>query len=282
MRWGIPTTLLLLQGACALEVPPLVPRDAALFLHSDASPPHDGPCPDGQVRCGLRCVSLANDPEHCGRCGRSCGTGACRAGVCIPSDPCAEGSTRCDGRCVDTRTSSLHCGTCGRDCAQVPGADGTCEAGRCRCAIGRADCDGDPGNGCETFLADDPAHCGACGARCDPAHGRVACMAGACSVRACDALWGDCDGNTRNGCETPLTTASHCGSCDVACVTPANASAVCVVGTSTRCSFACSLGFADCDSNPSNGCETDLATSLRHCGRCNAPCNGTCVAGVCR
>ena len=49
----------------------------------------------------------------------------------------------------------------------------------------------------------------------------------------------------------------------------------------------CPSGFADCDQDPSNGCEADLQTSNGHCGRCDTPCESDvwdagCVQGVCR
>lgn len=48
----------------------------------------------------------------------------------------------------------------------------------------------------------------------------------------------------------------------------------------------CPAGFGDCDGDPNNGCEADLATSLDHCGGCDSPCaitNGTgiCTGGSC-
>ncbi|TDP76637.1 hypothetical protein [Bradymonas sediminis] len=48
----------------------------------------------------------------------------------------------------------------------------------------------------------------------------------------------------------------------------------------------CSANTADCDGNPSNGCETDTGSSLDHCGGCNIACefpgaSATCDAGVC-
>jgi hypothetical protein len=48
----------------------------------------------------------------------------------------------------------------------------------------------------------------------------------------------------------------------------------------------CPAGLGDCDTDPSNACETDLQTDLLHCGACAAACstaNGTpsCTAGVC-
>ena len=47
----------------------------------------------------------------------------------------------------------------------------------------------------------------------------------------------------------------------------------------------CPAGWGDCDSNPANGCETQL-NSLQHCGACNVPCNlnhasESCSTGQC-
>lgn len=47
----------------------------------------------------------------------------------------------------------------------------------------------------------------------------------------------------------------------------------------------CPTGFGDCDSNPENGCETQLNT-LDDCGGCNVSCSpvrgtGTCATGTC-
>jgi hypothetical protein len=48
----------------------------------------------------------------------------------------------------------------------------------------------------------------------------------------------------------------------------------------------CPTGLGACDSDPSNGCETDTNTSNQHCGQCGIDCdpaNGTgqCVGGTC-
>jgi len=76
------------------------------------------------------------------------------------------------------------------------------------CAMGYADCDGNPANGCEVNLTEDANHCGACGTSCQ-AQGNAAgvCVAGTCG-NACPVGRYDCDGNLANGCES--TTA--CGS----------------------------------------------------------------------
>jgi hypothetical protein len=51
----------------------------------------------------------------------------------------------------------------------------------------------------------------------------------------------------------------------------------------------CPGGFGDCDGNHLNGCETNLTTSLLHCGQCGNSCSGkanvdnaTCDVGICK
>ena len=49
----------------------------------------------------------------------------------------------------------------------------------------------------------------------------------------------------------------------------------------------CNDSWDDCDSNPSNGCETNLSNTQAHCGQCAISCtnaHGTteCLAGVCK
>lgn len=45
---------------------------------------------------------------------------------------------------------------------------------------------------------------------------------------------------------------------------------------------ACPPGFASCDGNPANGCETELAASNAHCGACGHACGDqVCTAGTC-
>jgi hypothetical protein len=40
-----------------------------------------------------------------------------------------------------------------------------------------------------------------------------------------------------------------------------------------RCQLRCAPGFADCDGNPSNGCEANLSSN-EHCGFCGNNCTG--------
>lgn len=52
---------------------------------------------------------------------------------------------------------------------------------------------------------------------CDATHGEVSCIAGACVVASCDVWFDDCDGDPRNGCETPLGTDDDCLACGDTC-----------------------------------------------------------------
>ena len=114
-------------------------------------------------------------------------------------------------------------------------------------------------------------------------HMTATCSAGACSY-ACVASYADCNSVAGDGCEVNTTSSvTHCGSCSTVCPSGANATAAC---TASSCRITCNAGFADCDGNPANGCEANLATSTAHCGACNAACSGangtaTCTAGTC-
>jgi hypothetical protein len=45
-------------------------------------------CPEGQIRCGERCVNLGTNERHCGSCFNRCLEGQeCVAGVCEDTGP---------------------------------------------------------------------------------------------------------------------------------------------------------------------------------------------------
>ncbi len=86
------------------------------------------------------------------------------------------------------------------------------------CPAGMADCDGDPKNGCEAPL-NTAWNCGACGSVCKLFGVAVyACIAGTCEVNRCNVGFGNCDGDSKNGCEVN-TNLSHdnCGGCGIKC-----------------------------------------------------------------
>jgi hypothetical protein len=57
-------------------------------------------------------------------------------------------------------------------CPAAGNAAPTCASGMCgfTCNAGYGDCDGNPGNGCESNLQTSAMHCGACGRACAPGH----------------------------------------------------------------------------------------------------------------
>ncbi|MBI5534012.1 MAG: hypothetical protein HY898_14925 [Deltaproteobacteria bacterium] len=100
------------------------------------------------------------------------------------------------------------------------------------------------------------------GVQCEA--GSVAC--GDQCVAIDDPVW---------GCGSP-----SCSPCALS-----NSDAGCEAGA---CSVAaCNSGFADCDKDPSTGCEVDLQGDPLNCAKCGAPCTtlphmtGPCTSGVC-
>ncbi|MBI2389695.1 MAG: hypothetical protein HYV09_08865 [Deltaproteobacteria bacterium] len=114
-----------------------------------------------------------------------------------------------------------------------------------------------------------------------------------CDIRstsevACNAVDDDCNGLVDEGsptcggvCVDTNTDPKNCGGCAKACpgAGAPNAEPQCAGGA---CKLKCAAGFGDCDSNPANGCEADLA-SREHCGSCAYACKTgeTCSAGMC-
>lgn len=234
-------------------------------------------CPSGQTECAGICADTATNRLHCGGCGISCTDGEiCAGSSCVVS--CPGGQTACDGSCVDTQSSAAHCGACGDACE--PGQ--VCSAGECTttCAPGVMQCGAD----C-VDAAHDPDHCGDCDTSCPTDTGAAPlCMSGTCRL-ACDALWGDCNGDLGrsggDGCESTLATdAANCGACGRTCSFPAAVTG-CAAGACTIAS--CDAGFDDCDGARDNGCEAELADDPMNCGACGTVCgtNEGCFAGVC-
>lgn len=80
-------------------------------------------------------------------------------------------------------------------------------------------------------------------------------------------------------------TQFNCGTASQCPQGPQNTQPICQGGI---CIYGCLAGFADCDNNMVNGCETNLLSSTSNCGACNLNCppppaNGTynCVNGNC-
>lgn len=140
--------------------------------------------------------------------------------------------------------------------------------------------------GCGAMVASDPRNCGACGHDCTKLpHVQAAlvhCTSGVCDLsNACRPGWDHCTANPNDGCETDLSSPSHCGGCAIQCTAsdplcipwgPGHTCAAsCPGGTPTNCSGTCT----NVKSDPKN---------CNGCGhQCPAPANGnaTCTGGVC-
>ncbi|MBX3201163.1 MAG: hypothetical protein KF894_23695 [Labilithrix sp.] len=250
---------------------------------------HRGDC-NGDAADGCE-ADLRCDPNNCGACGVKCPAGVqcvkgncgCPAGLAV----CGDG---CFAECAHLPTDDANCGTCGNQCPfpEFPPTtpDHTyygCGSGSCdelKCENGFKDCNGDvDSDGCEVDVYFDPMNCGGCGKKC--ADGQF-CEFGTCKC-----------GPQETNCPFPSgapfcvkldTDPANCGVCSHWCPQPMDGSgkAVCRNG---KCEVACNPGYADCDGDVANGCETFIAADPRNCGACGAACDlalgQPCVNGAC-
>ena len=162
-------------------------------------------------------------------------------------------------------TDSSNCGSCGVACASRQ----ACVGGVCSgsiCSSGYTSCSG----ACVSTLTDSN-NCGACG---------VACGSGVCSNGVCTLTCVPGQTNCAGGCINLSTDANNCGACGRNCGF-ANGAGACQNATCTLLS--CNAGFADCNLNPTDGCEVNLQSDPRNCGGCGASCLPlqSCSAGAC-
>lgn|GEM_PF-3038395 len=108
----------------------------------------------------------------------TCPGGTCKGGICELS--CSAGWGDCDqdleSGCETSLDTSLHCGGCSLACS----AGSLCVSGTCKATpscSGRADCDGNSANACETDVLSNAANCGSCGNVCGAG---TSCFEGAC------------------------------------------------------------------------------------------------------
>src|SRR5690606_18913626 len=185
---------------------------------------------------------------------------------------------------------------CGAGCEGGGGGWEGCVAGRWRCGDG-SPCESAAaptccGGGCVDPQSD-IEHCGACGQSCldrdgdgvndAPEGNDVACVGGACKYE-CQTGFKRCDANSE-ACLDVMNDVNNCGDCGNTC--PGGDYVQNPVCNEGSCGAVCLLGYDSCTGNAGELCETNIRTSVDHCGSCNQACepkpNATvsCRAGDC-
>lgn len=271
------------------------------FTENSPFDPHDWRNCNTKVDDGCE-TDVLFDAKHCGACGNSCGAGvACFNGKC----GCPAGLIYCEGGidgkgfCTNPNTDDNNCGGCGNVCnyAGPPGSCDPlpnrvfygCKGGTCdhiKCQGASADCNGDIPSGCGSDgcevenLGEDPNNCGGCGIKCK---GEEQCInegnGPECAI-PCVRF-----GKVQCGreCADLLNDTGNCGSCGNGCRAPGpNQKRACKKGL---CEYECATGFADCNGDPTDGCEVDLRAHPANCGACGNKCNTDlgqpCIEGQC-
>lgn len=249
---------------------------------TDGSPSSSGGCAQGQNACFGSCISSIDPLYGCGSascapCKVAHATAACQGRTCLAST-CDVGYADCNGDptdgCETDLSKATSCGACNAIC---PAATPYCapSGATFQCTTG---CTGTAPTLCGAECVDtmnSTNHCGVCNGACPAVdNGTAACAAGACSF-TCKPQFHACAGKC-----VGVTDPAACGPACTACPAPPNGTAACIADA---CGAQCNAGFADCDANPANGCESELAKDPLNCGVCGKSCNGgTCANGVCQ
>jgi hypothetical protein len=236
-------------------------------------------------------TDIETDPNNCGACASPCAlahaTSNCTGGNCAVT-MCSVGYRDCNGMAadgceVDIDTDPMHCGSCTSPCNlanAVPNCAGRV-CGIATCNTGFKDCNGTAADGCEVDIDTDPNNCGACASPCALAHATAQCTSGSCAIGMCTGPYRDCNNMAADGCESNIhTDVQNCGGCQNACNLP-NATPECDAGT---CQITtCNMGFGDCNTDPSDGCEVDFSSDNQNCGSCGFQCfpGSHCFDGAC-
>jgi hypothetical protein len=210
----------------------------------------------GATCCSKHCTNIKSDPQNCNGCGMAC-TGAntqCCNAVCSNPSSDANNCGSCSNACSTLNSTTATCG--GAMCSW------TCNAGYAHCMNGNTGCDTNLGGAgkklCGTVCVPVASCCNSTECATPPAPA-VCYQAGVCS-----GIGGTCSYALKGGSKVCGATCCNAinGSCNV------------------NCTLTCTGGFADCDGDPSNGCEVNLASAGKKvCGTSCIPI-ATCCSGA--
>jgi len=256
------------------------------------------------------CETTVRTNDNCAGCGDECPAGKPCADQTGSGDTygcgCPEHAMVCNvsGRdiCLDGRNDDQNCGECDKACD--PAGDGGSvpdhayygcfngECGHLKCAANFGDCDNNvKANGCETSLLTNE-NCGQCGNVCPEGQfcalqpiGLQIIVGCVCEpgLTFCGAR-GEGPVPSIGVCYDLTSDVDHCGSCDVACAYALwqHASASCEYGA---CKMTCMQGWANCNGNTDDDCETNTDNDPNNCGGCGIKCDAVagqaCVRGQC-
>lgn len=237
-------------GGCAMACGPLAHATAACVASTCTVASCNGGFGDCNKVAADGCeLDLSSNINNCGACGTACkpvpnADVSCGGGMCAFA--CKPGFSDCngdpsDGCEVAVAMDANNCGMCGNRCV-LAHANAKCVQSACAidsCQMGFGDCDGKAANGCEVPLISDVNNCGMCGTMCgkDINNNVRLCKAGMCTCAACsypnaktkcvvadcvfdmcNAGFGDCNKNLKDGCEADLLNDdNNCGACANPC-----------------------------------------------------------------